>query len=244
MNILFFDIDGTLANGLEVPASAEKAIQQLRENGDNLVFICTGRPLNYVQKYFSAYADGFICFNGRYSFLKGQTFYDMPLTEEEISNITDVIDACQGGYIFYNNTSEFTGGYHGSYIPLDLQGESVYNFNVFFKDKAQFLQIEEALKDQIIFNPHGNMPHADATIAGSDKGIAITKTMEALHIPFENSYAFGDGSNDVSMFRSVAHAVAMGNALDILKKEAEYITDDIDRDGIKKALLHYGLIRE
>ena len=244
MNILFFDIDGTLANGLEVPASAEKAIHQLRESGDNLVFICTGRPLNYVQRYFSAYADGFICFNGRYSYLKGKTIYDMPLSKEEIRDITAIIDHCRGGYVFYNNTSEFKGGYHGTYIPLNLRDEAVYNFNVFFKDKEHFKQIEEALKEQVIFNPHGKMPHADATIAGSDKGVAIMKTMETLQIPFENSYAFGDGSNDVSMFHSVAHSVAMGNALDILKQEAEYITDDIDRDGIKNALLHYGLIKE
>lgn len=42
MNLVFFDIDGTLAIRKDVPASAQKALEELRNRGD-LVFICTGR---------------------------------------------------------------------------------------------------------------------------------------------------------------------------------------------------------
>ncbi|MDD6422535.1 MAG: HAD-IIB family hydrolase, partial [Intestinibaculum porci] len=65
MKLVFFDIDGTLAHGLEVPASTQSAIKQLRKNGHK-VLICTGRAISYVKKYFAQYADGYIAFNGRY----------------------------------------------------------------------------------------------------------------------------------------------------------------------------------
>jgi hydroxymethylpyrimidine pyrophosphatase-like HAD family hydrolase len=38
--------------------------------------------------------------------------------------------------------------------------------------------------------------------------------------------------------------IAMGNAMDELKRAADYITDAIDQDGIKNACLHFGLIRQ
>ena len=33
-NLVFFDIDGTLANGLDVPESAQRALKILRGKGD------------------------------------------------------------------------------------------------------------------------------------------------------------------------------------------------------------------
>ena len=36
--------------------------------------------------------------------------------------------------------------------------------------------------------------------------------------------------------------VAMGNACDDAKAAADYVTADIDQDGIAKALRHFGLV--
>ena len=36
--------------------------------------------------------------------------------------------------------------------------------------------------------------------------------------------------------------VAMGNACDAAKQAADYVTDDIMKDGLSKALEHFGLI--
>ena len=54
--------------------------------------------------------------------------------------------------------------------------------------------------------------------------------------------AFGDGGNDISMLRHAGTGVAMGNASDAVKQSADYVTDDIDNDGIAKALKHLGLL--
>jgi hydroxymethylpyrimidine pyrophosphatase-like HAD family hydrolase len=54
--------------------------------------------------------------------------------------------------------------------------------------------------------------------------------------------AFGDGGNDSTMVRRAGIGVAMGNAIDELKAEADYITASVDDEGVRKALQHFGLI--
>ena len=54
--------------------------------------------------------------------------------------------------------------------------------------------------------------------------------------------AFGDGENDVEMLSFAGIGVAMGNAVDVTKACADYVTDHIDCDGVEKALRHFGLI--
>lgn len=54
--------------------------------------------------------------------------------------------------------------------------------------------------------------------------------------------AFGDGGNDESMLRAAGVGVAMGNALDSVKAHADYVTTDVDNDGVWNALKHFGII--
>ena len=52
----------------------------------------------------------------------------------------------------------------------------------------------------------------------------------------------GDSVNDIEMLQSVGHGIAMGNATSPVKEIADYVTTDIMKDGVKNALIHYGLI--
>jgi hydroxymethylpyrimidine pyrophosphatase-like HAD family hydrolase len=58
----------------------------------------------------------------------------------------------------------------------------------------------------------------------------------------DHTMAFGDGGNDSTMVRRAGIGVAMGNAIDELKAEADYITASVDDEGVRKALQHFGLI--
>lgn len=53
---------------------------------------------------------------------------------------------------------------------------------------------------------------------------------------------FGDQGNDISMFLNPSFKkVAMGNAIEMIKDNADYITEDNDHDGIAKALKKFVL---
>ena len=53
---------------------------------------------------------------------------------------------------------------------------------------------------------------------------------------------FCDGPNEVDMLLDVGIGVAMGNACEEAKAAADYVTDDIMKDGLAKALGHFHLI--
>ena len=82
----------------------------------------------------------------------------------------------------------------------------------------------------------------DITAKGADKGEGLLAMTEYLGLDSQHTMAFGDGGNDSSMIRTAGIGVAMGNALDLLKQEADYVTTSVDDDGIWNALRHYGLI--
>ena len=65
---------------------------------------------------------------------------------------------------------------------------------------------------------------------------------DRLGIDISETMAFGDGGNDESMLRAAGVGVAMGNALDSVKAHADYVTTDVDNDGVWNALKHFGII--
>ena len=74
---------------------------------------------------------------------------------------------------------------------------------------------------------------------GKDRG--IQRFLDHYGWSKEQTISFGDGGNDVDMLRFTGIGVAMGNAVDALKKVADYVTAPIGEDGIYKACEHLHL---
>lgn len=253
MRIAFFDIDGTLATGTAVPQSAAEALRRMRANGD-LVFICTGRARAYVEANFGEYADGFVCSNGRMAFMGEKTLVDAQLTAEQVTQFTRALDAVGAGYAFFGERDAWYGG-EEKYRPVaepilklghlprieDPAAIHAYNFDIYFDDAEHRARATEALGDACLVNPHGPHPSADVTVIGADKGDAVRGVAAALGVAIEDTYAFGDGINDLSMIVAAGHGIAMGNAVNELKEAAEFVTTDIDKDGVALGLAHFGL---
>lgn len=71
---------------------------------------------------------------------------------------------------------------------------------------------------------------------GISKGNALTALMSANQIKKDEVLVFGDGENDCSMFASAGTAIAMGNAMDIVKQAANGVTLDNNHNGIAYAI--------
>ncbi len=253
MNLVFFDIDGTLATGRNVPESAAEGLRLLRENG-NLVFICTGRNPAYARKNFGQYADGFICNNGRLAVKGDEVLYSHPLSDEDIAEIARRMDSVGGGYALLGAKGGYYGGDPSGYELMNKDQDKgflenglaenmvVYSFDAYFGTSDRIGEVVKALEGFAIANPHGPHPSADITVLPIDKGTALRHIAEVLGVPIENTYGFGDGRNDICMLKAVGHGIAMGNALDETKAVAEYVTTKINEDGVWNGLKHYGLI--
>jgi Cof subfamily protein (haloacid dehalogenase superfamily) len=82
----------------------------------------------------------------------------------------------------------------------------------------------------------------ELAVKGVHKAIAIEDLLNHLNIDTKNTIAIGDGLNDIEMFEYCNIGIAMGNAKDKLKEIADYVTDDVDKDGLYKAFKHFELI--
>ena len=74
---------------------------------------------------------------------------------------------------------------------------------------------------------------------GATKGNALKKLAVLLEIPLEQTMAFGDDLNDISMLKEAGIGVAMGDAYEEVKKSADYVTGDCDESGVAKAIKHF-----
>lgn len=75
----------------------------------------------------------------------------------------------------------------------------------------------------------------------SSKGFAVKKLGEIMNVSRENIMCIGDSENDLSMIRYAGIGVAMGNAIDYIKGEADYVTDSNVNLGVAKAIRKYAL---
>ena len=70
---------------------------------------------------------------------------------------------------------------------------------------------------------------------GIDKSTGVNFLADYLAIKKSDVYTFGDAENDLLMITNF-NGVAMGNAVNSVKKVAKFITSDVKEDGIKNAI--------
>ncbi|WP_223839758.1 HAD hydrolase family protein [Saccharopolyspora pogona] len=71
---------------------------------------------------------------------------------------------------------------------------------------------------------------------GVTKGSALEKLRTELGIASEDTFAAGDGDNDIEMLRWAARGVAMGQAPEVVRAAADEVTGPVAEDGLATAL--------
>ena len=82
----------------------------------------------------------------------------------------------------------------------------------------------------------------DIGLKNITKASAIEALLKHLNMTVEDTIGFGDAKIDIPMLEYCNVGVAMGNGGEEIKKIADYITDDINADGLKNAFMHLKLI--
>ncbi len=253
---LFIDFDGTLFSHAQhsFPDSAIKAIDQARANG-LLVFLCTGRAKPEFEQFDmrKLNVDGMILCNGQVVLDNdGRIIYDNPIKGSLKERLVDIFSNKKLPIYFANNnemilnfkneTIQTIQDAISSQIPpiKEYHGEDFYAASAFYKNEKE-LALINSLKDEAeITCWHDGA--VDVVPKGACKSNGLTKTLEILNIPIEETIGFGDGDNDIDMLKCCGIGVAMDNAPDFVKEAADYVTDHIDNDGLYKAFRHFGLI--
>ncbi|WP_246637683.1 Cof-type HAD-IIB family hydrolase [Crassaminicella profunda] len=124
-----------------------------------------------------------------------------------------------------------------SYEQIKNSDENIYKFNVINDDNEVLNRIKKELKEietiEVSKSWHNNL---EIMNKGVSKGNAIDHLANILGVKKEEVMTFGDNENDISMLTYAGMGVAMGNAEEIVKKQADYVTATNDEDGVAKAL--------
>ncbi|MCX5480680.1 HAD family hydrolase [Kaistia geumhonensis] len=78
--------------------------------------------------------------------------------------------------------------------------------------------------------------YLDVTHPTADKGHAVTALARHFGVPLEEVAVIGDMSNDLPMFAVAGLAIAMGNAHDDIKAQADLVTRSNAEDGVAHAI--------
>lgn len=78
--------------------------------------------------------------------------------------------------------------------------------------------------------------YLDITHPQANKGVVVETLSKMLSIPAEEIATIGDMPNDVLMFRKSGFSIAMGNASDEVKRQADAVTDGYNDEGFAKAV--------
>lgn len=79
----------------------------------------------------------------------------------------------------------------------------------------------------------------DIMRAGISKGSAMRFLASALNIGIDSIVAFGDQENDIDMIKTAGLGIAMGNAIEAVKRAGKIITADNNDSGVARAINDY-----
>ncbi len=254
----FFDIDGTILDHKNnIPQSTIDGIHKLQKNG-NYAFLCTGRTRAYVRNpaLLEIGFDGIISGCGTMVELQGETLFykklEHSLVKDTIAFLKEQRSAVimEGRYRLYADPDDFEGDLYLAKLReelgeklLPLTGsEADWEVSKFSctTEKIDMESCRNYLSANYELLIH-DIPVMEVVPKGCSKGTGILNVCERLQIPLEHTYAFGDSANDLPMFAVAGHSIAMGNATQLAKQQASYVTDDLHNDGIYHALEHFGL---
>lgn len=253
--LVFFDIDGTLIpfGKNEISESTKKALNQLRKNGVK-IFVATGKSLAQLSatKVVDVQFDGYLTLNGQLCYDQDYNlFFANPIDPKEMEVLEKIFDAKRIPFSLVGEFSRYIN--YINEVVIDRQtatnsavpnvdkykGEKIYQITAYVSPRER--QLLESTLDMCKITSWA--PDAVDIIAkDGGKMNAISKIIELNGVDVSETMAFGDAENDLMMVSNAGIGVAMGNGSDKLKEVANYVTDNVENDGIEKALKHFELI--
>ena len=256
----FFDIDGTLINIMRqqtrITEPTRAAIRKLRAAGCK-TFIASGRPKAYLDPELLEKGDfdGYVLMNGALVLYEGRVIYHQPLPKTDVKAITELCE--QRGVEYILEGAEHTylkrefRGFEAFYQSIDVDTDFVvrdYDIDDLEIGKMEFYSTEplggglftELLQWPGLTGVMDPFHKKNLELYAKDitKGSGILHALEALQIPVAESFAFGDGVNDIEMMQTVGYGIAMGNAQPQVKEIAAATVPSVDDDGVAWGIEH------
>lgn len=267
IKLVAIDLDGTLLNSQrQVSEENKRAIQKAKAQGVKVVLV-TGRPLKGM---LSVLEDCGLTEEGDLGLTYNGGLVQWTQTGETLSQIThsktDVLDVYKLSQKldlpcnFIDLDTVYEPPYpkdkpsqysrHMKALPYepvdmtDLPDPFPINKIVMCWDQEELDQKVQEIPDTYrerytIMKSRDNL--LEVLPKAVDKGKGLKLLSELLDIALDEMMAIGDQENDLAMVQTAGIGVAMSNALDSVKENAQFITRSNDEHGVAYAIERYVL---
>ena len=256
IKLIASDLDGTLVpeGTPDINPQVLEVISRLKEKGI-LFAAASGRQYQSMYKLLEPIKDDviFIAENGGYVVCRDRDIdccsFDRPLFEE----IVRYLRKKENGYVLVNTPKT-------AYMDckdLDFVDQMRKGYKLKLEHVKDVLQVREpvvkvalycsddaaaaAEPAKALFQGRAHVMAAgtnwvDFVREGVDKGAALQKIQQLMHIKKEETMAFGDNHNDIGMLNCAGESYAVANAREEVKQAAKYIAESNTQDGVLKIL--------
>ena len=260
--LLALDLDGTLTNSKKqiTPHTLETLIRAQQEKGLKII-LASGRPTYGVAPLANALQldkfGGFIlAYNGGeiINWRTHEIMYKNLLDHDVLPYLYECAKKNNFAIVTYENEYVLTEKPDDEYVLKEallnvMKIKKVDNFLEAVRHPiAKCLivgeptrlailekEMQEQLKDRMgVFRSEPYF--LELVPKGIDKARSLSVLLEELELKREELMAAGDGFNDLSMVRFAGMGVAMANAQDVVKENADFITLSNDEDGVAYAV--------
>ena len=257
------DLDGTLVTDDKnlTDKTVENVKKALKKNVK--IMITSARAFYRLERYIdeldlrkeNQYT---ICFNGAIIVenITGKVLYSKNLDKEEVSELIGLGKQLNVPIMLYsknanlveempeviqkNKNSKGMNIKIENFNKIDFDEEENYIYKIVFMDKPErIIEIRKNLSKEIIdkYEVTSSVPqYIEFVKNGIKKSKAIKFIMDKCKIKQKEIMAIGDGENDVEMLRFAGLGVAMENANNYVKENADYITTSNNNDGVGKVI--------
>lgn len=262
--LLVVDIDGTLVGSeRDISAENKKALDEARRLGVG-VALSTGRAVLACRSILDQLAlDGHhIFFDGALVSDLGEEVYAEPLDRGVVREAIEFTRSLNIDLELYSATHYFveretwSTDAHRQFFGIEPSivdftglwereriikgGLASVNPEQMAKAREFYTRFESSLHFSLAYSPaFPGVEFANVVAPEVSKGRALEALTAHLGISLGEVMAVGDGTNDITLLSRAGLAVAMDNAPDEVKAVADYITLDVDQNGLAAAIKRF-----
>lgn len=232
-------MDGTLLNeNDEITNENREAIEKAREKGIKVI-ISTGRSLITSREFAESLnlTSFLITVNGSEIWEDQGKLLERHLMQSDV--IQWMWELSKSYKTEYWATS--TDKVWRNQMPDHIEKHQWLKFGYTIEDDPVREIILKELSKHNLEISNSSPKNIEINAAGITKARAVSRVCERLNIPMEQVMAIGDSLNDIGMIKKVGLGIAMGNAQEIVKESADWVTLSNKKSGVAEAIKRWAL---
>ena len=243
--VIIFDLDGTAIDSPIQKFPTERLITAIQKIHANY-FLCaaTGRCWSYGKDVIQGLDLKDLCIiSGGTQICDPQTgkvVWQKDIAPQALSKVIKIFSENGEQKIIFNDYTE-DDYFNGGILPKDFDISLRVNWlsQSFVPDELAIrlrskLDSVKGITCVMVVSQKLGCRDLHIVNENATKEHAIKELLNKLGVNRENAIGIGDGHNDIHLFNAVNKKVAMGNAVEDLKKIADLVIDDVKNDGLAK----------